>query len=715
MASTVKMSVVPRRSPIVSAYLRTAVATTLWLLVGSAHAGTDVSPPDAPPFEPVEIDRVSLPAEIVDASQPAYTHDGEHLLFMANATTGDANMWIVGEDGSNPRNLTGGVAGKPSMPNGGAEPSGELEQPGLIMPFPDGERVFFGPYGDPRVLECSPSVVNCQSKEILDIDLSGARPDGPLPPGGAVDSQQQNLEFGARPQISPDGNWIKFSDIRTDAIEIMVLARLNRADDGSGYTTSDPVVLNPAGPTSPTDKDTRAWSNSTALFESKIFVDGGRAVTYVQVGGEAGGNPDIWKVDLKTGERTRLTGHPDWQEDHGQSPDGQWDVASIDSRGTDFLTYLSLMPYRSFFNAWEIAPVAQIAVAGAKLRSCAPFSPRLLPASGDMGGRLMGQVLQPYDGGDIRPSGNYQGPGMWKPDGTAVALSTQSFTTLGGAPYLEIARFPAREPTEPQPIVSSEPGNWAPAPEEYHGALGAKLGEEIVLPGEHSGTVTVRYDQGFFTSVENTATYVDYSDDGNVFLNGTDRVERTGASSLGGTTRVETNLTLTGEHTGSLVRDITYVVGDPGTISGNSMVTYDGVTLHGLETPQERCDTVRDRLPGKVPLNATTHRPGINSLEVKVTAAYPGAGRDQQGEDRRPVRGAKVKTAGGETFTTDRNGTAVLPLGASSSTIEVSAGDTFEPTTLTPSSSGGSSDPLWLAFLLVVLARSAWRARQPAT
>ncbi|NED57541.1 hypothetical protein G3I24_42495, partial [Micromonospora aurantiaca] len=68
-----------------------------------------------------------------DASQPAYTHDGRHLLFMANALSGRANMWIVGEDGSNPRNLTGGVPGEPAMPN-----PDELEQPALIMPFPDG-------------------------------------------------------------------------------------------------------------------------------------------------------------------------------------------------------------------------------------------------------------------------------------------------------------------------------------------------------------------------------------------------------------------------------------------------------------------------------------------------------------------------------------------------------------------------------------------------
>ncbi|SFO55051.1 hypothetical protein SAMN04489713_10795 [Actinomadura madurae] len=96
------------------------------------------------------------------------------------------------------------------------------------------------------------------------------------------------------------------------------------------------------------------WSDSTALYESKTSVDGGRALTYVQVGG----NPGLWKLDLKTGRRTRLTHNADWQEDHGDSPDGRWSVTTIDSRGSHYLDYLSLMPYRSFFDAWEISPVA---------------------------------------------------------------------------------------------------------------------------------------------------------------------------------------------------------------------------------------------------------------------------------------------------------------------------------------------------------------------
>lgn len=42
---------------------------------------------------------------------------------------------------------------------------------------------------------------------------------------------------------------------------------------------------------------------------------------------------------------------------------------------------------------------------------------------------------------------------MWKPDCIAVALSTQSFTTLAGAPYLEIARLSTRRPSTAAAVV----------------------------------------------------------------------------------------------------------------------------------------------------------------------------------------------------------------------------------------------------------------------
>jgi len=192
--------------------------------------------------------------------------------------------------------------------------------------------------------------------------------------------------------------------------------------------------------------------------------------------------------------------------------------------------------------------------------------------------------------------------------------------------------------------------------------------------------VTLHYAQSFFGIVANTATYSNYSDDGKSFVNGTDTVSRSGPSSSGFPTTVTSNLTLSGAHTGSLDRNITYTT--PGTITGNSKVTYDGVTHEGVDTQADRCNKVRSQMAGPVKVDATAKRRASGEIEVEVTAAYKGAGLDEQSEDRRPVRGATV-SAGGVSATTDDEGVAVFEPQDGDVTFDVSAGDTFQPTTET--------------------------------
>lgn len=157
-------------------------------------------------------------------------------------------------------------------------------------------------------------------------------------------------------------------------------------------------------------------------------------------------------MEAQVRRRTRLTRNADLQEGHGDSPDGRWSVTAIDSRGSHYLDYLSLMPCRSFFDAWEISSVAIIAVGGAQRRAYAPFSPRLCrpPVTA---GALMGQDLHPYDGGDVRPSRNYQGLVDVEARlhrGSAVHAELHH---AGGAPYLEIARLSTRRPSTAAAVV----------------------------------------------------------------------------------------------------------------------------------------------------------------------------------------------------------------------------------------------------------------------
>jgi hypothetical protein len=546
----------------------------------------------------------------------------------------------------------------------------------LIQPFPDGKRVFYGPYGDPRVLECTPSLVNCATATTLDIDLSGMAPAGGLiPPGGAVPNPSFYVGGAASPKLSPDGQYIAVSDLRTDSVEAMVLAKLTRSEDR--YVTNDARVLNPPGPTSPTDPDPVAWSRSTGLFEFKTFVDGGRAVTYVQVGGEGGDNPDLWKLDLKTGERTRLTAYPEWEEDMATSPDGKSMLVTIDSQGRHYIDWGALMPFRGFMDEPFAAGLAISHVSSAKLRSCAPFASALLPADGDRNGELVGQTVNPYDGGDVRDSGDINGWPSWSPDSTAVALSTQRFSTLAGAPYLLVAHFD-RRPTEPLPIVSSAPGSWAPTQTDYHGPIAANT--DITLNGLASGTVHLHYANPFGIAAggDFSATYVNYSDDGESFINGTQTVHRAA------TIEITDDLTLSGAHTGSLHGTVSFNLAVKG-YSGSLTATYDGTSQSGPHAQADLCNNIRAALPRRDSLDATVEPFVGKKVIVTVTSARSAAGLDEQGTDRRPVRGATVQY-GGDTATTNRRGVAVVnpkgKPGTADSTIRVSAGDTFRPTTV---------------------------------
>ncbi len=627
-------------------------------------AGAAAAAP-APPFEPVVIQRISLPRSITDASTPVFSHDGHHVLYFSGG-----HLWIIGSRGKQLSCLTCGVPNEPVI-------SPLTEQEGLATPFPDGKRVFFGPYGKPAVLECSPSVVECASKQILPIDLSAARPDnGLVPPGGADLLGSVDIGGGSSPKLAPDGVHVAFSDVRSDAAELMIVATLQRTP--TKYVVTDPRVINPAGPASPTDLNTQAWSDSSALYEFKTFADGGADATYVEVGGPATLNPDVWKVNLATGRRTRLTTNPDWDEDDAPSPDGRSIVVESDRtmHRTDMLG--GLLPVRGFIDAPQVAIYASYYVAGPVDRQC-DLQPWLLPASGDDGARLLGEPIQPYAGGEVHGSNNVSGWPQWSPNGTEIALNTESFKTNLSAPYLLIAHLVSRKPTKPLPVVSSQPGSWAPSPLDYHGAIAAE--DTITLHGLASGTATVTYAGAGVASGHYGATYVNYSDNGRDFINGSSSI--TSASIPTGPTTIDTNLTMTGSDTGYSHINLTLNGSDsnPVTATGTAVTNYDGTTISGPPHTPQPCPQSLPR-PPLLKLHARIVRRHHHRLVlVTVTASVSGAGANEAGIDMRPVLDATI-TLGHTRTTTNRSGIATLPIPhrpGRQVTITATAGDTFTP------------------------------------
>lgn len=423
-------------------------------------------------FQPIRIQRINLPSAVTSAGWPVFTHDGQHLLFYSTGSntpggsTGPAataELWIASLKGGDAHCLSCGLANDPSS-------QGE----GEITPFSDGKRVFFGSFFQPGsssygVLDCSPSVVDCKHASVLPVDFSAAEPKL-IPPGGPENTPQLNTGVAYAAKLSQDGVHVGFSDIRSDSIEMMVIGTLKRS--GDKYEVTDPRVINPAGPTSTSDRSVGAWSDGGALYEFKTFTHGGRDATYVQSGGSALLNPNVWSVNLASGKRTRLTAHSDYDEDNAVSPDGS--LMALWSNRTMHMTdwYSGLLPVRDFIDT--PASLMSLALSSSNKRSHGPIW--VLPSSGDRGGTLAGEPIVDYRVAHVFVTNNLTGWPQWSPDGTMLALNATNNLPGPGypahAPFLLVAHFSARKPTRPLRAVSSQPGSWALAPTDYHTVFG---------------------------------------------------------------------------------------------------------------------------------------------------------------------------------------------------------------------------------------------------
>ncbi len=244
----------------------------------------------------------------------------------------------------------------------------------------------------------------------------------------------------------------------------MVVAKLVRESDK--YVAQDARVINPPGPTSSSDPSVADWSLGGALYELKTFTHGGADLSYVQVGGANGMNPDIWQVNLKTGARARLTSNPDWDEDSAISPDGQL-LGLWSNRNYHLIDWAGgLLPHRSFIDAPLVAAVAsRVTNANGNLYCSGPEW--LMPATGDDNARIVGEPIVDYKDPNARVTDQDAGWPMWNPQSTSIAL--QMTAAPGGGvyvknspPYAVVAQLQGRKPQRPEPVVSSAVGSMGP-------------------------------------------------------------------------------------------------------------------------------------------------------------------------------------------------------------------------------------------------------------
>lgn len=577
---------------------------------------------DAPPLEPIEVERdVPLPANVLlrdpSSGNAAFSQafggrllpDAEHVLLRVRDVDDSQQLATMRLDGSDVRCVTCGAF--PRAP--GAEA------------FPDEKRLLVSVsdtgIGDIQhyVQECSPDLYDCRESVVLPIRF----PIPGLPQGG------QNRGVG----LHPDGQHLKWSEVRFADGERMVIGRLERGENA--YEVVDPRIVSPGF----TLDSPQGWLDGGRYYELGEWVDGGRTLKYGTT--TTALNYDIWEVDLATGRRRQVTLDLDYNELYDASPDGR-SLAYASARGLDRMDVFTELVRPPYIDAVTFPQIGRVGLWNN--RRC--MNERWLMDRRGQRGSYAGQPVVTEDDWVIRGW-------SWFPDGTRALVAEERLPNRvePADPIdrlrLRILRFPARRPTAPLPTVDLDALDlsWTVPYDAYLGFPAIPLANARI-PGRHSGEAIVN-GSGSFASGAWSVRYEGYSDDGRSFLDGTESLV-TPLALLAATWTVD--LTSRGDREGRLQGEL--VVSGPGRFEGSVESEVNGISRSGVPV-QDDCPGVRQAPLAFENLRATPIGFGLVLVTARIVAVVP--------EDpvHRPVRLAKL-SVGGRTAESDRFGRARL-------------------------------------------------------
>ncbi|HET7691246.1 MAG TPA: hypothetical protein VFK41_12740 [Nocardioidaceae bacterium] len=612
---------------------------TLAVTCGPSTAALDPAPRT---LEAIELSEVPLPPDVLGVSEPGFAVDGEHLVAAfvrrQEGTRPPGELGLVDPATGEVRCLTCGVPipgiADSERPNLGKP---QVVADGTRVLFRTGERpdsenenplaLFTGDAGMFRYyfLECAPSVVQCDSAEIVPINL----------PSEGLGSVTQNREV----RVSPDHRWLAWTEVRIDGTR-MTMGTLRREADG--YVLDDLWVINPSYDLQAGTSDD--WRKAMPLYEFKNFAQGGRIAYYASF--EDAQNYDVWRLDLATGERRRVTTDVEWNEGTVTSPDGS-SFVNGSSRGRARMAPFAQLPRPPFVDFGVYVLTGRYSLGGDNRRCL--LEPWLLDSDGQSG-EYFGQPINPEN----EPGWGSHGPGSWSPDGTRYTFWERNYA--GGDPESRavVAHLPARSPAPAAAPPSTPRPAWATPRDQWNGTLD-DVGT-FVIRGKASGRAVLTLANLNPNTTSASVTYLNYSDDGRTYLNGYETSVNPFAL-LAGTWKAD--LRLTGAHRGFLKADVT---SRQKTLEGTLVSEYDGVRYDAI--PGAECEP--DSLPA--PQLVLTREPDDRGdLVLRVTARPTGDDTD------RPVRGVTVTSAAG-TAVTDEYGRARLPRRPGALTVTAEAG-----------------------------------------
>ncbi len=329
--------------------------------------------------ERIDLEVVPVPSVVAGERFPWFSSDGQRILFSGKPDgSSRIELLSIRDDGSDYRCLTCGTATEVTDP---------LLKP---IPFSDNRRVLVrvgeqSPVkaADHAIVECRPTVTECTHAELVPIVIPSA--------GNAVVLQDQR-EF----RVAPDGMHVGFTQVRATATGeggfVAVVASLVRT--AAGYELRDARVVSTRGELKDFTPDAKAVL--VAAFTTSPY--------------EAA-NPDVLRIDLRTGTESRVTSDPDYDEDLKFSPNGHWYVVGSGRTAGLFETVSQLK--RPNFIGSGIEPLTAALFVQHRADVIEPWLVRTGTEQFGARGRLLnpGSPSQGYDGRAIM---------SWHPDGTRI-------------------------------------------------------------------------------------------------------------------------------------------------------------------------------------------------------------------------------------------------------------------------------------------------------
>lgn len=478
----------------------------------------DVGLPPAPDPEPVLLETIPLPVEILEISGSDYLSDDETIIAQIFTTFGgadptDRHVATFKEDGTEFDCIT----------------CGATAMRGRNVRVLDAQRAITRR----DILECSPSLLDCQSYVLVPIVY-------PIVPGATINQPLALWE-------SPDGKhvgWTHFTLAPVASVNLLgelirctdategVLSGCDPANDGDRYEMEDIELIGGDVRTINGPSNDLQVTVTASSGEFKGFYDGGRSMVYFVPFED--GNWDLIKVDVATGEIKRLTQHVSTDEVSIESPDGEWFVVSSTRPIERMVAFAELRrpPLGS------IATAAGIQALRLELvdRPCCNNHDRfwhniMIDRHGDRGFNNNGTGYIGQDLSNAPENFNEWAPeqGMsWKSDSTAFIWIEQRRHALGGGRRLQRATFTSRAPTTPLTPLTPE-ATWAQTFDQPGGPQYPPTYEASGrVNGQVSGFATLSYTNAEGATLPSngfvTVEYSNYSDDGRVFLNGAEEM-----------------------------------------------------------------------------------------------------------------------------------------------------------------------------------------------